>query len=116
MNRAERRRLQREGYKAEKEAVLRVKASDVEKAIQNRLHEQMPSVTDDALTIMLYNSIMVLEGHLEELREIEDMKDAIQMYARMLQFQVECFAERRISWKDMRTYLKDEYDIEMHLK
>ena len=116
MNRAERRRLERQGIKADREAVLRVKASDVEKAIQNRLHEQMPSVTDDALTIMLYNSIMVLEGHLEELREIEDMKDAIQMYAKMLQFQVECFAERRISWKDMKSYLKDEYDIDLRIK
>lgn len=116
MNRAERRRLQREGYRAEKEAVIQVKASDLEKAIATRLHEKMPTVTEDAVTIMLYNSILVLEGHLDELREMDDPKEAIQEYARMLQLQIECFADRMVTWQDMRTYLKDEYDIEMHLK
>ena len=107
MNRSERRRL---GLK--KERTMTVTESQLNDIIAQRLREEMPRVTEEALLTMVYNSIMVIEGHFGELMR----KDGrVERYAHLLEFQLECFADRHVTGQDMRDYLKEVYDIEVKL-
>lgn len=111
MSRAERRRAERVSGKGEK--IYTLTQSQVDDLVMKRVTELMPSITEDALLTMVYNSVMVIEGHFSELMP---RAGRIDKYVRLLEFQLECFAERYVTTKDMRQYLLDKYDLEVKLK
>lgn len=110
MNRMERRRVIRRTVKPE--AKYMVTESQLENMIMTRIRKMMPEITEQALLTMVYNSILVIEGHFGELMK----KDTrVQKYVDLLQFQMECFGDRAVTGEDMRRYLKETYDLEVKL-
>lgn len=109
MNRTERRR----SNTAKTEPTYLMKKSQIDAMVERRVREMIPKVTEEALMTMIYNSVMVIEGHFGELMK----KDGrVQKYVELLQFQTSCFADRMVTADDMRKYLKDTYDIEVELR
>lgn len=110
MSRAERRRADRISGKGEK--IYTLTQSQIDEMVIQRVTQEMPRVTEEALVTMIYNSIMVIEGHFGELMR----KDTrVQKYVDLLQFQMECFGDRAVTSEDMRRYLKETYDLEVKL-
>lgn len=107
MNRTERRRIN-----AKPEPTYLMKKSQIDAMVERRVWEMMPKVTEEALLTMIYNSVMVIEGHFGELMKRDGR---VQKYVELLQFQTACFADRMVTAEDMRKYLKDTYDIEVEL-
>lgn len=108
MNRHERRRTG-----SPYEPTYCVKKSQLDAMVERRVREMMPKITEEALLTMIYNSVMVIEGHFGELMRKEGR---VQKYVELLQFQTSCFADLMVSADDMRKYLKDTYDIEVELR
>lgn len=107
MNRTARRRI-----KAAPEPTYMMKKSQIDAMVERRVREMMPEITEQALLTMVYNSILVIEGHFGELMR----KDTrVQKYVDLLQFQMECFGDRAVTSEDMRRYLKETYDLEVKL-
>lgn len=108
MNRTERRRINT----AKPEPTYLMKKSQIDAIVERRVREMMPEITEQALLTMVYNSILVIEGHFGELMK----KDTrVQKYVDLLQFQMECFGDRAVTSEDMRRYLKEQYDLEVKL-
>lgn len=110
MSRAERRRADRISGKGEK--VYTLTQSQIDEMVIQRVTQEMPRVTEEALVTMIYNSIMVIEGHFGELMRKEGR---VERYVKLLEGQLECFAERYVTTKDMRLYLMENYDLEVKI-
>lgn len=111
MTRAERRRADRISGKGEKTYTLT--QTQIDEMVIQKITREMPRITEEALVTMIYNSVMVIEGHFGELMRREGR---VERYVNLLEAQLACFAERYVTTKDMRKYLMDEYDLEVKLR
>lgn len=109
MNRQQRRRFSRT---QKPERTYTVTESQLAEMVAQKFRDEMPRVTEEALLTMIYNSVMVIEGHFGELMR----KDGrVNRYVELLQFQLDCFADRMVTSEDMRNYLRENYDLEVEL-
>lgn len=80
--------------------------------IEQMKKEAAKSAVATAYKLLMYNAIMVIEGHFSELiRKEVDGKNRIMRFVEMLVFQFECWDEDYISIRDMQKYIKDECGV-----
>ena len=110
MNRAERRRLQKQGRKPEKEATLNLKVG----AIQQMKQDATNSATDTAFLLMLAIPTMVLRDNYSKLtRREHDGKKRIERFTDMCLELYERFDRGEITVADLEQVLSEESGIKV---
>lgn len=110
MNRAERRRMDKQATK--KEVAYNVKASEI-KAFKNEITND---VTDTAIQLMLGIPVMVLHDHFGELiRKEKDGKGREERFTDMCLELYDSFEKGFVTMEDLHKCLKEECGIEIKM-
>lgn len=113
MNRSQRRKLEKQGIKTEKEKVINIKTSDVQKIKEDAAH----NATDTAFFLMLAIPVMVIHDKYPRImKRVEDGKPREERFADLCIDLYDSFNRGYVTLDDLAKCLWEEAGIKLERK